>query len=181
VQLPALKNVSNNPLVREGQAQILTLPKSGLAVTIDIGDSDNVHPKNKAPLGIRLTLIALANAYGHRLEYSGPRYRSMKVKGNTIRIDFTHVDGGLVAKNGPLNWFQIAGDDHQFVDAEATIVGHSVIVKSEKVAKPVAVRYAWDNYPFGCNLFNATGLPAAPFRTDAWDAMTKISEEFTDK
>ena len=181
VQLPALKNVSNNPLVREGQAQILTLPKSGLAVTIDIGDPDNVHPKNKAPLGERLTLIALANAYGHRLEYSGPRYQSMKVKGNAIRINFTHLGGRLVAKDGPLKWFQIAGDDHQFVDAEATIVGKTVIVKSGKVTKPAAVRYAWDNYPLGCNLFNAAGLPAAPFRTDAWDAMTKIAEEFTGK
>jgi sialate O-acetylesterase len=181
VQLPALKNVSNNPLVREGQAQILTLPNSGLAVTIDIGDPENVHPKNKAPLGERLTLIALANVYGRRLEHAGPRYSLMKVKGNAIRLGFTHVDGGLVAKDGPLKWFQIAGEDQKFVDAEATIVGKTVIVKSDKVAKPVAVRYAWDNYPFGCNLFNAAGLPAAPFRTDAWDAMTKIAEEFTGK
>jgi sialate O-acetylesterase len=105
----------------------------------------------------------------------------MKVKGNAIRLGFTHVDGGLVAKDGPLKWFQIAGEDQKFVDAEATIVGKTVIVKSDKVAKPVAVRYAWDNYPFGCNLFNAAGLPAAPFRTDAWDAMTKIAEEFTGK
>jgi sialate O-acetylesterase len=181
VQLPALKNVSNNPLVREGQARILSLPNSGLAVTIDVGDPDNVHPKNKAPVGERLMLIAMANVYGRKLEYSGPRYKSMKVKGNAIRIGFTHVDGGLAAKDGPLKWFQIAGDDHQFVDAEATITGKTVIVKSDKVAKPAAVRYAWDNYPIGCNLFNAAGLPAAPFRTDAWDAMTKIAEEFTGK
>jgi sialate O-acetylesterase len=180
VQLAALKNVSNNPMVREGQAQILTLPNTGLAVTIDIGDPDNVHPKNKAPLGERLTLIALANAYGQKVEYSGPRYSSMKVEGNAIRIRFTH-SGGLAAKDGPLKWFQIAGAGQQFVDAEATIDGDSVIVKSDKVAAPLAVRYAWDNYPFGCNLYNAAGLPAAPFRTDTWDALTKTAQEFTGK
>jgi sialate O-acetylesterase len=181
VQLPALKNVSNNPMVREGQAQILSLPNSGLAVTIDVGDPDNVHPKNKAPVGERLTLIALANVYGKKLEFSGPRYSSMKVEGSAIRLEFTHLGGGLVAKSGPLMWFQIAGADQQFVDAEATIVGNSVVVKSSKVAAPVAVRYAWDNYPIGCNLYNAAGLPAAPFRTDNWDALAKISQEFTGK
>jgi sialate O-acetylesterase len=105
----------------------------------------------------------------------------MKVEGSSIRLDFTHLGGGLVAKDGPLKWFQIAGADQQFVDAEATIVGNSVVVKSDKVAAPVAVRYAWDNYPFGCNLYNDAGLPAAPFRTDAWDALEKISQEFTGK
>jgi sialate O-acetylesterase len=181
VQLPALKNVSNNPLVREGQAQILTLPNSGLAVTIDVGDPDNVHPKDKAPVGERLALIALANVYGRKLEFAGPRYSSMKVEGNSIRIRFTHVDGRLIAKDGPLKWFQIAGADQQFVDAEAAIEGKSVIVKSDKVTAPVAVRYAWANYPIGCNLTNAAGLPAAPFRTDAWDALTEIAKEFTGK
>jgi sialate O-acetylesterase len=181
VQLPALKNVSNNPLVREGQAQILTLANSGLAVTIDVGDPDNVHSKNKAPVGERLALIALANVYGRKLEFSGPRYSSMKVEGQAIRIRFTHVDGGLVAKDGPLKWFQIAGADQQFFDAEATIDGDTVIVKSGKVAAPVAVRYAWANYPIGCNLFNAAGLSAAPFRTDTWDAMAEVAREFTGK
>jgi sialate O-acetylesterase len=181
VQLPALKNVSNNPMVREGQAQILSLPKTGLAVTIDAGDPDNVHPKNKEPVGERLALIALANAYGRKLEYSGPRYRSMKVEGNAIRIQFTHADGGLVAKDGPLKWFQIAGADGQFVDAEATIEKKTILVKSDKVPAPVAVRYAWANYPIGCNLYNAAGLPAAPFRTDTWDAMTEVAKEFTAK
>ena len=180
VQLPALKNVSNNPMVREGQAQILSLTNSGLAVAIDVGDPDNVHPKNKVPVAERLALIALANAYGQKLEYSGPRYSSMKVEGSAIRIHFSH-DGGLMAKDGPLRWFQIAGPDQKFVDAEATIAGDSVVVNSDKVPTPVAVRYAWDNYPFGCNLYNSDGLPAAPFRTDAWDALAKIAEEFTGK
>jgi sialate O-acetylesterase len=102
----------------------------------------------------------------------------MKVEGNAIRIRFSHA-GGLMAKDGPLKWFQIAGADQQFVDAEATIVGDTVIVKSDKVAVPVAVRYAWANYPFGCNLYNAAGLPAAPFRTDDWDALAEIAREFT--
>jgi sialate O-acetylesterase len=181
VQLPALKNVSNNPLVREGQAQLLLLPNTGVAVTIDAGDPDNVHPKNKEPVGERLALIALANVYRQKLEYSGPRYASMKVEGDAIRIRFTHVDGGLVAKDGPLKWFQIAGEDRQFVDADATIDGDTVIVKSDKVPAPAAVRYAWANYPAGCNLVNAAALPAAPFRTDNWDALTDIAKEFTGK
>jgi len=180
VQLAALKNVSNNPMVREGQAQILSLNKTGLAVAIDVGDPDNVHPKNKVPVAERLTLIALANAYGKRLEYSGPRYSSMKVEGSAIRIRFTHA-AKLTAKDGPLKGFQIAGADQKFVDAEATIAGDSVIVKSSAVPAPVAVRYAWDNYPFGCNLYNAASLPAAPFRTDNWDALAKIAEEFSGK
>jgi len=181
VQLPALKNVSNNPMVRENQAQILSLPNTGLAVTIDVGDPDNVHPKDKEPVGERLTLIALANTYKQKLEYSGPRYSSIQIEGSSIHIRFTHVDGGLVAKGGPLEWFQIAGADQQFVPAEAVIDGDSIVVKSSAVPAPVAVRYAWDDYPIGCNLYNAAGLPAAPFRSDAWDALSDIAQKFTGK
>jgi sialate O-acetylesterase len=169
VQLPALKNISNNPLIREGQAAILSLPHTAMAVTIDIGDPNDVHPHNKAPLGERLTRIAMANVYGHKTEYSGPVYESMKVSGNTIRVKFTHLGGGLTAKDGPLQWFAIAGADQKFVTAEAKIEGDTVVVSSPAVSAPVAVRYAWDNYPDGCNLFNAAGLPASPFRTDRWD------------
>jgi sialate O-acetylesterase len=168
VQLPALKNISNNPLVREGQAAVLSLPHTGMAVTIDIGDPDDVHPHNKAPLGERLTKIALANVYGRKLEYSGPVYQSMKAGGNAIRLKFSHLGGGLKAKDGPLKWFAIAGADQKFVPAEAKIEGNTVVVSSAQVSAPVAVRYAWDNYPEGCNLYNAAGLPAAPFRTDRW-------------
>ncbi len=181
VQLPALKNVSNNPMVREGQAQILALPNTGLAITIDAGDPDNVHPKNKEPVGARLALIALANTYKQKLEDSGPQYSSMQIQGTSIRIHFTHVDGRLVAKDGPLQWFQIAGADQHFVDAEAVIDGDTVVVRSPSVPAPVAVRYAWANYPFGCNLSNAAGLPAAPFRTDDWDPLSQIAQEFTGK
>lgn len=181
VQLPALKNVSNNPMVREEQAELLSVPNTAMAVTIDIGDPDNVHPKNKEPLGDRLTQIALANAYGHKIEYSGPVYESMAVDGSAIRLKFSHVGGGLVAKDGPLQWFTIAGADQKFVSADATIDGDTIVVKSAAVSAPVAVRYAWDNYPFGCNLYNAAGLPAAPFRTDQWDALSAIATEFTGK
>ncbi len=180
VQLPALGNVSNNPGVREQQAEILSLPKTGLAVTIDIGDPKDVHPHNKAPLGERLTKIAMANVYGAKIEYSGPIYKSMKVEGDSIRLTFTHAEG-LMAKDGPLKWFQIAGADQKFVDADARIEGNSVIVHAAGVSAPAAVRYAWDNYPVGCNLYNGADLPAMPFRTDKWDALTKISEEFTAK
>jgi sialate O-acetylesterase len=168
VQLPALQNISNNPLVREGQAAVLALPHAGMAVTIDIGDPKNVHPQNKAPLGERLTRIALANVYGRKLEYSGPVYESMKVTGTAIRLKFSHLGGGLVAKDGPLKWFVVAGADGKFLPAEAKIEGDAVVVGSPDVSAPVAVRYAWDNYPEGCNLYNAAGLPAAPFRTDRW-------------
>jgi sialate O-acetylesterase len=181
VQLPALKNVSNNPMVREAQAQILSLPNTGLGVTIDDGDPDNVHPKDKEPVGERLALIAFANTYKQKLEYSGPRYKSMQIEGSSIRIRFTHADGGLLAKGGPLEWFQIAGADQQFGPAEAVIDGDSIVVKSSAVPAPVAVRYAWDDYPLGCNLYNRAGLPAAPFRTDAWDALGEIAQKFTGK
>ncbi|MDQ6700639.1 MAG: sialate O-acetylesterase [Acidobacteriota bacterium] len=168
VQLPALQNVSNNPLVREGQAAVLSLPHTGMAVTIDIGDPKDVHPHNKAPLGERLTRIALANVYGRKIEYSGPVYESMTVSGTVIRLKFSHVGGGFVAKDGPLKWFVIAGADKKFEPAEAKIDGDTLIVSSREVSAPVAVRYAWDNYPEGSNLFNGAGLPAAPFRTDRW-------------
>lgn len=181
VQLAALKNVSNNPVIREQQARILALPHTGLAVTIDVGDADNVHPKNKVPVGERLALIALANTYAKKLEYSGPRFSSMKIEGSAIRLRFTHSGDGLLAKGGTLHWFQIAGSDRMFVDAEAVIEGDTVVVKSTKVAAPVAVRYAWDNYPEGSNFFNQEGLPAAPFRTDNWDALTETALQFTGK
>ncbi len=181
VQLPGLKNVSNNPMVREQQAKILSLPNAGLAVAIDVGDPDNVHPKNKEPVGERLALIALAKTYGEKVEYSGPVYHSMKIEGDSIRIRFTHANGGLVAKDGPLKWFEIAGPDQKFVPADATIEGDAVIVRDSGVPAPVAVRYAWDNDPEGVNLYNAAGLPAAPFRTDDWDALTDIARDFTGK
>jgi sialate O-acetylesterase len=181
VQLPALKNVSNNPLVREQQAKILSLPNTGMAVTVDIGDPANVHPKNKEPLGYRLEVLALAKAYGDKsMEFAGPMYASSKVDGGAMRVKFTYAQG-LMAKGGPLSWFQIAGADQKFVDADAKIEGDAVVVSSAAVPSPVAVRYAWDNYPNTANLYNSSGLPAAPFRTDTWDAMTAVAAQFTIK
>jgi sialate O-acetylesterase len=108
----------------------------------------------------------------------------MKIEGSAIRLTFTHAEG-MVARNPPLHWFQIAGADQHFVDAEAVIEsrpeGNSILVSSPQVPAPVAVRYAWDNYPSTANLYNASGLPAAPFRTDHWDAMPAIASQFTIK
>jgi sialate O-acetylesterase len=181
VQLAALKNASNNSMVREAQSKILALPKTGLAVTIDIGDPTNVHPKNKEPLGDRLTKIALANTYGRKMEFSGPVFASAKVDGAAIHVKFTHASGMKARDGAVLKWFQIAGADEKFVDAEAKIVGDTVVVSSPQVSAPVAVRYAWDNYPNTANLINAAGLPAAPFRTDSFDALSSIAKEFTGK
>jgi sialate O-acetylesterase len=167
VQLAGQEAGSNSPFVREAQATILNLPNTGMAVTTDIGEAKNVHPHNKQDVGDRLARIALANVYDRRIEYSGPMYQSMQVEGSKIRVRFSHLGGGLVAKGGgPLKWFAIAGEDMKFVPAEAKIEGDMVIVSSPEIAAPVAVRYAWVNYPDGCSLYNAAGLPAAQFRTD---------------
>jgi len=180
VQLPGQQNVSNNPLVREEQAKILSLPNTGMAVVLDTSEAKNVHPHNKEPLGDRLSKIALANVYGKKIEYSGPVVASAKVEGGAVRVTFTHA-AGLTAKDGPLKWFQIAGADQKFVDADAKIEGNSVVVSSPDVPAPVAVRYAWDNYPNTANLYNGAGLQAAPFRTDNWDAMPPIEAQMTAK
>ena len=168
VQLPGQDNISNNPRVREGQAAVLQLPNTGMAVIIDTGEIHNVHPRNKAPVGDRLVRIALANAYHRNIEYSGPVYESMAIEGSAIRLKFSHLGGGLVAKDGPLKWFQIAGADRKFLDAQAKIDGDTIVVGRPDIVVPQAVRYAWDNWVEGCNLFNAAGLPASPFRTDQW-------------
>jgi sialate O-acetylesterase len=162
---------SSWPELREAQLKTLSLPKTGMAVTIDIGDGSDIHPKNKQEVGYRLALAAQAIAYGRDVMYSGPIYESMAVEGDKIRLRFRYVYGGLVAKNSS-TWapsgFEIAGNDHKFVDAEAKIDGDTVVVHSDKVARPVAVRYAWAMNPW-CNLYNRAGLPASPFRTDEWE------------
>jgi sialate O-acetylesterase len=151
--------------LREAQMMTLKTKNTGLAVAIDIGDACDIHPKNKQDVGKRLALWAMAKIYGQNLTFSGPIYKSMKVEGNTIRVKFHWVDGGLVAKGGKLTGFAIAGGDKKFVWAEAKIEGETVVVWSDKVAKPVAVRYAWADNPV-CNLYNKCDLPASPFRTD---------------
>jgi sialate O-acetylesterase len=151
----------------EAQTATLSMPHTGMAVTVDIGNIADIHPRNKQDVGKRLALWALADSYGKSdLVYSGPLYKSMKVEGNKIRISFDHVGSGLVSRDGqPLTWFTIAGEDHNFVTAKAEIDGATVVVSSDQVEKPVAVRFGW-NQEAEPNLSNKEGLPASPFRTD---------------
>ena len=152
--------------MRESQTKTLALPYTGMAVTIDIGDAVNVHPKNKQDVGKRLAVWAKRDCYGAAdTVVSGPLFASSVVEGNRIRIHFTHLGGGLQAKGGELKGFAIAGPDKNFVWAKAKIDGDSVLVWSATVPNPAFVRYAWANNP-ECTLYNAAGLPAVPFRTD---------------
>lgn len=163
VQLAALRADSNSPEVRAWQAEALQLPDTGMAVTIDIGDEKNVHPKNKQDVGARLCRIALAKTYGQKIEYSGPQLESVAAMGGAIKLTFSHATGGLNDHGSPLQTFEVAGDNGRFFPATANIDGNTVFVSSADVAVPVEVRYAWSNYPAGCNLYNGEGLPAAPF------------------
>ena len=178
VQLANFKAVKPQPAesdwaeLREAQLMTLALPKTGMAVIIDIGEANNIHPKNKQDVGRRLALWALSRNYGKKLVYSGPIYKSMRVMGNKIILDFKHIGGGLVAGGDePLKGFAIAGMDREFVWADAKINGDSIVVSSDKVTAPIAVRYAWADNPV-CNLSNKEVLPASPFRTDNWPGIT---------
>jgi len=184
--------------LRDAQLSTLKLPKTGQAVIIDVGDAGDIHPRNKQVPGERLAAIALANTYGKKVEFSGPIYKSMKAEDGKIVLNFPHVGGGLVAKpvpdtyvvksatsetapltrNSPqsqLEGFAICGADHKWVWADAKIDGDSVVVWSDKVPQPVAVRYAWANNPT-CNLYNTEGFPASPFRTDDFPAATAAAK-----
>jgi sialate O-acetylesterase len=159
--------LNQNPEIRE--AQLLTYRKvsnTGIVVTTDIGNIHDIHPKNKQDVGKRLALWALAKTYGNKdIVYSGPLYKSMKVEGEKIRLFFAYADGGLIAKDGALTHFIIAGEDKKFVEAKAVIDGDTIVVQSDKVKNPVAVRFGWENTAEP-NLFNKAQLPASPFRTD---------------
>ncbi len=158
--------------LREAQTMTLRLKGTGMATIIDIGEADNIHPRNKQDVGKRLALNALAKDYGKHVVFSGPMYKSLKIKGDKAIVKFNHAEDGLAAKNGEaLKGFAIAGADKKFVWAEAVIEGDKVIVSSPQVSAPVAVRYAWANNPV-CNLYNGAGLPASPFRTDDWPGIT---------
>ena len=170
VQLAAEDANSNRPEVREAQTLALKLPHTAMAVAMDIGEKTNVHPKDKQDLCDRLARIARATVYGEKIEYCGPTYDGMLVEGSTIRVKFTHVSGGLVARGGDLKWFQIAGADKNFVDATAKIDASTIVVSAPGVAAPVAVRYGWNRWPEGVNLYNSDGLPAPQFRSDDWAA-----------
>jgi len=163
VQLAAQEASSNSPEVRAAQATILSLPQTGMAVTVDIGERKNVHPHDKQDVGDRLSRIALAQAYGRDVAWSGPAYAGLAAEGDALRVSFARQGGGLVAHGGELQSFEIAGADGKFVPAEARIDGETVVVRSASVPSPRAVRYAWADYPQGCNLYNTADLPAAPF------------------
>ncbi len=157
------------PQIWEAQAATLSVPNTGMAVTTDIGNLRDIHPRNKQEVGRRLALWALAKTYGRDdVTHSGPLYKSMEVEGNTIRLTFDAIGGGLMSRDEkPLTWFEIAGEDKQFVEAKATIDGNTIVVSSDAVANPVAVRFGW-HQSAEPNFVNKEGLPASPFRTDSW-------------
>jgi len=162
--------------IRDAQLHVTKhVPNTALAVTIDVGDEQDIHPRKKEPVGARLALAARGVAYGEKLEYSGPQYESQSVEGNKIRLKFSHVGEGLEAKGGQLVGFTVAGEDKKFHKAEAKIEGDTIVVSSGEVAKPVAVRYAWLANPEG-NLWNKNGLPASPFRTDDFPITTQANK-----
>ena len=142
-----------------------------MAVTIDLGEPRDIHPKNKQEIGRRLALSAFKVAYGQDIAASGPQFKSMTIVDQEVHLDFHEAAEGLVAGGGELKGFAIAGPDRKFVWAEAKIVGNQVRLTSAQVLKPVAVRYAWGDNPES-NLSNPTGLPAVPFRTDDWPGVT---------
>ena len=157
-------------ILRDAQTATLAMPKTAQAVIIDVGEEKDIHPRNKLDVGTRLALAARRVAYGQQVEHVGPTHRSHAVRGDAIAVEFDHVGGGLVcrASGGVVGGFAIAGADRRFVWADARIEGNRVIVSSPRVPSPVAVRYAWGNNPIRASLYGASGLPAVPFRTDAW-------------
>jgi sialate O-acetylesterase len=157
--------------LREAQLKALAVPKTGMAVAIDIGEWNDIHPLDKEDVGKRLALAAQHVAYGDKKTvYSGPSYQSMKIHGHKITLTFSNTGGGLVVKGGgDLKHFAIAGSDYKFVWAKAKIEGNKIVVWNDRVEDPVSVRYAWADNPEGANLYNKEGLPASPFRTDKWN------------
>jgi sialate O-acetylesterase len=161
--------------LRESQAMALSIPQTGMAVTFDIGNPYDVHPTNKQEVGRRLAMEAQKLVYGKSTLQTSPVYKSMRIEGNKVYLQFTNSDNGLASKNGELKGFAIAGSDKKFVWAKALIQGNEVIVTADQIVSPVAVRYAWAASPFesyGANLYNKEDFPASPFRTDDWDGET---------
>jgi sialate O-acetylesterase len=154
------------PELREGQRAALALRNTAMAVTIDIGTPENIHPPDKKTVGTRLALAARAVAYGERVEYSGPLPRQVTKEAGALRVWFDHADG-LTGRGGPVKGFEVTGADGKWSAAEARVQEGTVVVRSDAVETPVRVRYGWADNP-DCNLFNAAGLPASPFR---WDSL----------
>jgi len=196
---PKTPGESNWAELREAQTMTLKLKGTGMAVITDFGNEYDIHPTPKRPVGERLALAARGQTYGEKIVYSGPAFKSAKTEGSKIVLSFEHVGGGLITKelvptlerkdkdgvvtgaayrvkdgltDAPLVGFTICGKDKVFKNAKAEIVGDTVVVSSEAVAEPIAVRYGWANHPI-CNLFNREGLPASPFRTDEFPGVTQ--------
>jgi sialate O-acetylesterase len=173
VQLANFMESKNQPVesnwaeLRESQRRALALPKTGMAVSVDLGEWNDIHPENKEDVGKRLALAARVVAYGDKeVVSSGPLYKSMKIRNGKIIISFTNIGSGLMIKGGgELKHFAIASKDKKFVWAKALIDGNSVVVWNTEIKHPVVVRYAWGDNPEGANLFNNEGLPASPFQT----------------
>lgn len=177
VQLPNFGTPDSVPplhaawaLQRESMDAALALPHTGRAVTIDVGEANDIHPKNKQDVGARLALVARKVAYGEPVLASGPTYRGRTLRGDTAIVTFSNIGSGLVTRSGDsrVHGFELAGPDRKFAWADAQIVGDRVKVWSDRVRQPVAVRYAWTNNPDRADLYNREKLPAAPFRTDRW-------------
>ncbi|HJV78605.1 MAG TPA: sialate O-acetylesterase [Paludibacter sp.] len=179
VQLPNFKKRQAEPMesewaeLREAQAIASAQPNTGMVCAIDLGVAEDIHPRNKQDVGFRLALQAEKMVYGKQGIVSGPAFRSFRIEGNTIRISYSEIESGLKTKDNSFpREFTIAGADKKFFNATAQIQGNEIIVSSDKVPNPVAVRYAWSDNP-DCNLINAEGFPAIPFRTDAWKGITQ--------
>ena len=190
VQLASYQGVNEDPAggsgwakLREAQTKSLTIPNTGMAVILDtvpLAEAGDIHPKNKYDVGMRLARWALAHDYGQKLEASGPLFKALKIEGGKARLAFDHLGSGLMVgkkegrkpavedKQGKLKRFAIAGADKQWFWADAVFFNNTVTVSSPNVKEPVAVRYAYQMNPDGANLYNREGLPASPFRTDAW-------------
>ena len=173
VQLPGFMDYNYTPSesqwaqFREAQLKSLSVPNTGMAVAIDLGEWNDIHPDRKKPVGDRLALAAEKIAYSENIVYSGPIYQSQQIDGNKIILSFSNVGSGLITNDGEeLSEFAIAGEDKKFVWAKATISGDKIIVSNDAVANPMYVRYAWADNPVNPNLYNKEGLPASPFRTD---------------
>ncbi len=165
--------------LREAQTMTLSLPKTAMAVTTDIGNANDIHPTNKQDVGYRLATNALKQIYGQNIPYSSPLYDSVKFENNKAIVSFKFADGGLTVKDkfGYVKGFEIAGADKKFYYAKAEISGDKVILSNENVKNPVAVRYAWSDAPTDANLYNSAGFPASSFRTDEWQGVT-VSNKF---
>jgi sialate O-acetylesterase len=160
-------NATDWALLREAQTQTLAVPATGMAVAIDIGDTVDIHPRNKQEVGRRLALIARAKTYHIPCDWSGPVFASATPERGAMRVRFAHNEGGLLAHDRPVQSLEVAGADRKFHPAQGRIEGATLVVSAPEAPAPVAVRYAWKNAP-EANLFNGAGLPAAPFRSDNW-------------